>query len=166
MQPFMWISVLALGAVSAALVSIYLFIMYCTLSLPRLRLGNEHDSQTPFQVLADYVRKPAGLPRYCIMISRKILEHHGKYNNFYTSDQRRIYIVCIRRSIGSGYSISIIGFRIGRKRFLLFILYYNRFGSCFDTEMKRSQQYQSKYFWVKRNIHFGAVSTTSRGSKN
>lgn len=64
MQPFMWISLLALGAVSVALVSIYLFIMYCALSLLRLRGGNEHDSQTPFQVCADCIRKPASTLRY------------------------------------------------------------------------------------------------------
>jgi len=95
----MWISLLALGTVSAALVSVYLFIIYFTLSLPRLRWGNEHDSQKPFQVFADYV----GLPRHFVMISRIVMKHHRKYNNFYISDQRRIYVVCIRRSICSGY---------------------------------------------------------------
>ena len=56
MQLFMWISVLALGAVSVALVSIYLFIIYCALSLLRLRWRNGHDSQTPFQVCADCIK--------------------------------------------------------------------------------------------------------------
>jgi hypothetical protein len=36
MQSFMWISLLALGAVSVALVRKWLFIIYCVLSLLRL----------------------------------------------------------------------------------------------------------------------------------
>jgi len=67
MQPFMWISLLALGAVSVAVVSIYLFIVYCALSHLRLCWGNEHDSQTPFSSvcrLHKEARRPAPTLRY------------------------------------------------------------------------------------------------------
>jgi hypothetical protein len=101
MQFFMWISLLALGAVSVAVVSFYLFMLYCATF--HLRCGFGHDSQTPFHVYADCIVQDcwtnSTLP---FMIFRKMLEHQENYYTFDISEQQRIYVVYFRRSICNG----------------------------------------------------------------